>query len=129
MKPVIRIGRAFLPDIKHYRHSKKLLRRDLVDRRLSWRKMNWRIQMRPVMLQHPEAAREIPILLNSRIDFGLEPLQIARPRYQTVVDGIREIHHSRLPGKDSLEHAVRGAGCRVRPQFQPCAEFLGTRPR
>src|ERR1700721_1079215 len=104
MKLVIRIGRAVSSNIKHYRHSKKLLRRDLVNRRLSRWKMDRRIQMRPVMLQHPKAACVITILLNSRIDFGLEPPQIARPRRQTVVDGIREIQHSRLPGKDSLEH-------------------------
>src|SRR5271154_3302639 len=47
---VICVNDALRSNIEYHSHSKKLSRRDLVNRRLPWREMNWRIQMRPVML-------------------------------------------------------------------------------
>src|SRR5271154_5371157 len=88
---VICVNGAFRSNIEYHSHSKKLSRRDLVNRCLPWGKMNWRIQMRPVMLQHPKAAREVTVFLHAGIVFGLEPPLVARPRHQFVVDGIREV--------------------------------------
>src|SRR5277367_5375115 len=128
-KLIVRVGGAFRSDIEDRGRAEKLLRRDLVYRRLAGRKMNWRIQMCPVMLQHPEAAREVANLLDGGIDFRLEPPLIAGPRNKFVADGVCEVQDPRLPRENSLEHGLRGAECRVTPRFQPCAESPGTQPR
>src|SRR5580692_9096003 len=126
-KQVVRISGAFRANIEYRGGPKKMHRRNLVDSRLPWRKMDRRVQMRPVMLQHPEAPREVAVLLHVGIVLGLETPFVTRPRYQSVVDGIREVQDSRLPGENPFEHGVRGAECLAKPQFQPCARFPGTR--
>ncbi len=90
-KLVVCICRTFRSNVEYGRHSKELTNWNLVNRPLSRRKMNRRIQMRSVMLQHPETSREVAVLFDAGIIFGLEPPFIAGPRHQFVADGVGEV--------------------------------------
>src|SRR5580704_3938100 len=128
-KQIVRIGCTLRSNIEYCGHPKKSAWRYLVDCRLPRRKMDRRIQMRSIMLQHPEAPREVTVFINGGINLGLETPFVARPRHQFVVDCIREVQDPRLPGENPFEHGVRGAECPAKPQFQTCAGFPGTQLR
>src|SRR5258706_8801209 len=77
--PDSRILRAFLADVQDNGRTKELFRWNLIHGRLARREMNRRVQMRAVMLQHPKAPREVPVLLHRGVYLRLKPLLIPRP--------------------------------------------------
>ena len=105
-KLVIGVFCAFGPRIQDNRGPKELLHRNLIDGGLLRRKMYRRIQMRPVMLQHPEAPRKIPILLDRSVDFRLKNFFVARPTRQFVVDRIAQIKNTRFAAGDFIKHGI-----------------------
>src|SRR6266849_4506878 len=82
--------------INDHGRPKQSLRGDLIHGRLARREMNRGIEMRSIMLQHPEAARKIAVLLDRGIHLRLKPARISGPRHQSVVDRVAEIDDARL---------------------------------
>src|SRR6266513_1739693 len=104
--PVVCILATLGADIDHHRRPKQLFGRNLVHRRPPRRKMCRRIQMRPIVLQHPEAPREVAVFLNAGVDLGLEELFISRPRHQLVANRVAQVEHPRLSGGNAFEHRM-----------------------
>src|SRR6266852_4472847 len=65
-----------------------------------------RIQMRSVMLQHPQAACEVAVFLNARVDLGFEEFFVSRPRHQLIVDRVTQVEQTRLPGANAFKHRI-----------------------
>src|SRR5207249_10899086 len=79
-KLVIGIIRTIGPHIQHHGGSKKLLHRNLVDGRFSRLEVHRSIQMRPVMLERPEASCEVSIFLDRSVYLRFKHFFVARPR-------------------------------------------------
>src|SRR6267142_1643649 len=102
----IRVFRSFRAHVQHDRGPHQLLCRDLVHRHFPRRKVCRRIHMCPVMFEHPEAPREVAVLLDGRIHLCFEEFLISGPGHQLVVNRVTEIEHSRLPWRNSFEHRI-----------------------
>ena len=111
---VVRVARRFGSHINHHRRAKKALRRNLIHWGHARRKVNRRVKMRSVMLEHPEAARKITVLFDRSVHFGLKNLGVSGPGDELVADRIAEIHHSGFARRDALE-SVRRRGRVHRP--------------
>src|SRR5215470_5819958 len=55
---VVGVARSCCADIQDHTRSEELLDRNLIDRCFAWWKVNWRVEVCAVVLQHPEAACE-----------------------------------------------------------------------
>ena len=93
---IIGIAIGFASYVQHHSRSEKFLRGNFVHRRRSWREMRRRVHVRAIMLQHPEAAREVAVLFDSRVYFRFECLGVTRPRHHFVADRITQINDSRF---------------------------------
>src|SRR5882757_11421531 len=103
---IVRMLAALSADVDHHRWPKESLHGDLIDSRLAGREMRRRIQMRAIVLQHPEAAREVAVFLDAGVDLGLKEFFIPGPRHQFVVDRVAQVEHPGLPGRNSLKHRI-----------------------
>src|ERR1700687_738745 len=52
--------------------------------------------MRAVMLEHPETAGKVAVLLHRGVHLGFEKARVSRPRHQFVADGVAQVQHARL---------------------------------
>src|SRR6266481_8093866 len=68
--------------------------------------MRRRIQMRPIVLQHPEASREVAVFLDRGIDLGFKELRISGPWHQLVVDRVTQVEHPRLPRRNAFKDRI-----------------------
>src|ERR1700730_1178634 len=93
---VIGILRTLSTYIQYDSRPKELLCRNLIYCGLTRWEMHRRVQMRAVMLQHPEAPRVIAVFLDGGIYLGLKPFFVARPRHQFVIDGVTQIDYARF---------------------------------
>src|SRR6266850_1144957 len=66
--------------------------------------MGRRIEVRSIVLQHPEAPREVTVLFDRRVHLCFEELLIPGPGHQFVVNRVTQIEHTRLPRRNSFEH-------------------------
>src|ERR1700721_4532631 len=93
-------GRVFLPlvsNVNHHGRPEEMRLRNLIERDFPRRKIRRRIHMRPVVLEHPKAPREITILLHRRIRLGLKYMIVPGPRRKFLAHRIRHIHHEIPP--------------------------------
>src|SRR5437016_1441923 len=70
-----------------------------------------------IVLQHPEAPREVAVLLDRRIHLGFEKLFIPRPGHKLVINRVAQVQNTRLPGGDSLKHRIV-----VRARYEECGK-------
>src|SRR6266481_614214 len=68
--------------------------------------MRRRIQMRPIMLEHPEASREVAVFLNRGVDLGFEELRISGPWHQLVADRVTQVEHPRLSSGNAFKDRI-----------------------
>ena len=68
--------------------------------------MRGRVKMRAVMLQHPEAAREVAIFLDGGVNFGFKIFFVSGPGHELVVDCVAEIEHAGFSGGYALQQRV-----------------------
>src|SRR5205807_1327109 len=70
-----------------------------------------------IVLQHPEAPREVAVLLDRRIHLGFEKFFIPRPGHKLVINRVAQVQNTRLPGGDSLKHRIV-----VRARYEECGK-------
>src|SRR5258708_13033349 len=62
--------------------------------------------MGPIVLQHPEAAREVAVFPDAGVDLRFEDSFVSRPWHQFVIDRVAQVEHPRLPGRNTLKHGI-----------------------
>src|SRR5271163_1391710 len=106
-QPVIRILGCLFANVDHNPRPEKMRVWNLIEGHLPRRKMCRRVHVRPIVLQHPEAAREVSVLLHRRVHFRLEHPVIPRPRRKFIVHRVSHVDHHIFPGRNSMKPIPR----------------------
>src|SRR6267143_7260653 len=102
----IRVPRPFCAHIQHHFRTHQSPCGNLVHRCLPWRKMGRRVEVRSVVLKHPETPRKVTVLLDRRIHLRFEEFLIPGPGHQLVANRVTQIDHPRLPRWNPFEHGI-----------------------
>src|SRR5690349_19358344 len=103
---VVRILRSLRAHIQDNGGTKQLFRRNLVYGCFAGWEVHWSVQMRSIVLQHPETPCEISVLLDRGVYLRLEPSLISGPRHQLVVDRVTQVYDSCFPCRNPGKQVV-----------------------
>src|SRR5579859_2253394 len=90
-KLIVRVFLCFRANIEYDGGAKEFFRRDLFNSKFSGRKMRGGIEMRAVVLEHPEAARIVTVFFYRSIRICFKDLRVTGPGNKFVVDRIAQI--------------------------------------
>ena len=86
-----------------------------------------RVEMRSVMFQHPETAREISVAFDGGIWKCFKSFFIAGPRRKVIVDGVAEINHARAALREARERDGKSVRFRMGWIYLPSMRILVSR--
>src|SRR5579863_3578981 len=103
---IVRVFGALALNVKHNGRAKELFHWNLVDRDRSRRKVNRRVKMRSIVLQHPEAAGKDAVLRSGCVVFRFKEAFVSGPRHELIVDRVSKVDHLRFVVVNVCEQAV-----------------------
>src|SRR5260370_21008241 len=68
--------------------------------------MRRRIEMRPVVFEHPEAASKVAVFLDACVDLRFKNPLVSRPGHKFVVDRVAQVEHACLSRRNTLKHRI-----------------------
>ena len=103
---IVDVFRGVRTYIENDRRSKEFTCRNLIDGGVARRKVRRGVQVRAVMLEHPETPREIAVLFHRGVRFGFEIFFVTRPRHEFVVDSVAQIEDTGFSGRYAVENWI-----------------------